>query len=139
LPGFKQYAELPIFYSLGGVYIQASTTEQWGLVVNEAMACGLPVIVSNRCGCVSDLVEEGINGYSYDPYDSSMLEELMFKMASDNCDRVLMRDASSKIIGRWTPETFANNLLQAAEVGMEIQKSNISLLDKIILWMLIQR
>ena len=48
LPGFKQYDELPIYYGLAGAFVHASTTEQWGLVVNEAMACGLPVLVSER-------------------------------------------------------------------------------------------
>ncbi len=45
LQGFKQYAELPVFYGLAKAFIHASTTEQWGLVVNEAMASGLPVLV----------------------------------------------------------------------------------------------
>ncbi len=51
LPGFKQYDELPVYLGLAETFIHASTTEQWGLVVNEAMASGLPVLVSNRCGC----------------------------------------------------------------------------------------
>ena len=50
LPGFRQYDELPAYYGLAGAFVHASTTEQWGLVVNEAMASGLPVLVSNRCG-----------------------------------------------------------------------------------------
>ena len=51
LPGFKQYEELPAWYGLARAFVHASTTEQWGLVVNEAMASGLPVLVSERCGC----------------------------------------------------------------------------------------
>jgi glycosyltransferase involved in cell wall biosynthesis len=47
--------------------VHASTTEQWGLVVNEAMAAGLPVLVSDRCGCAPDLVEVGVNGFTFDP------------------------------------------------------------------------
>jgi 1,2-diacylglycerol 3-alpha-glucosyltransferase len=54
---------------LASAFIQASTTEQWGLVVNEAMASGLPVLVSERCGCAPDLVKNGVNGYTFDPYD----------------------------------------------------------------------
>jgi len=50
LPSFKQYSELPFYYGCAGAFVHASTTEQWGLVVNEAMASGLPVLVSNRCG-----------------------------------------------------------------------------------------
>src|SRR5207247_9691952 len=47
--GFKQIDELPTYYALSGCFILPSTSEPWGLVVNEAMACGLPVLVSSRC------------------------------------------------------------------------------------------
>src|SRR6266436_7294097 len=56
LPGFKQYDELPVYYALANAFVHPSTTEQWGLVVNEAIASGLPVLVSRRCGCAGDLV-----------------------------------------------------------------------------------
>src|ERR1035441_2045622 len=69
LPGFKQYPDLPVYYGLASAFIHASTTEQWGLVVNEAMASGLPVLVSNRCGCATDLVQEGSNGFTFEPVD----------------------------------------------------------------------
>ena len=65
LPGFKQYEELPVYYGLAKAFVHASTTEQWGLVVNEAIASGLPVIVSNRCGCAPELVNG--NGFTFDP------------------------------------------------------------------------
>src|SRR5205814_1916354 len=47
LPGFKPYDELPLYYALANAFVHASTTEQWGLVVNEAIASELPVIVSD--------------------------------------------------------------------------------------------
>ena len=62
LPGFQQYEAMPSYYGLAGAFVHASTTEQWGLVVNEAMAAGLPVIVSDRCGCAPDLVFRARNG-----------------------------------------------------------------------------
>jgi glycosyltransferase involved in cell wall biosynthesis len=77
LPGFKQYDELPAYYGLASAFVHASTTEQWGLVVNEAMASGLPVLVSNRCGCAGDLVQEGVNGFTFDPYNIEQLAEQM--------------------------------------------------------------
>src|SRR5262249_59830905 len=67
MPGFKQYDELPAYYGLASAFVHTSTTEQWGLVVNEAMAAGLPVLVSERCGCGPDLVREGVNGFTFDP------------------------------------------------------------------------
>ena len=69
LPGFKQYDELPAYYGLAGAFVHASTREPWGLVVNEAMAAGLPVLVSERCGCARDLVVSGENGFVFNPAD----------------------------------------------------------------------
>ena len=139
MPGFKQYDELPAYYGLAGAFIQASTTEQWGLVVNEAMAAGLPVLVSNRCGCAPDLVEEGRNGYTFDPYDVDALAGLMRKIAADDCDREVMGQASREIIARWTPQTFAENLCKAAEAAMNAPRPKANLLDKALLWALMRR
>ena len=107
MPGFKQYGELPLYYANAGAFVHASTTEQWGLVVNEAMASGLPVLVSERCGCAPDLVETGRNGYTFDPHDVDALARLMLDMASDACDRAAMGRASREIVARWSPATFA--------------------------------
>lgn len=139
MPGFKQYDELPAYYGLSGAYIQASTTEQWGLVVNESMAAGLPVLVSNRCGCAPDLVEEGRNGYTFDPYDVDTLAELMRKIAADDCDREAMGQASRDIIARWTPQTFAENLCKAAEAALSAPRPQANLLDNLLLWALMRR
>ncbi len=65
--GFVQYAELPDFYGTASAFLLLSTTEQWGLVVNEALASGLPVVVSSRCGCAEELVQEESNGFIVDP------------------------------------------------------------------------
>ncbi|MCF0062386.1 glycosyltransferase family 4 protein [Dyadobacter chenwenxiniae] len=59
------------------VLVLPSKSEPWGLVVNEAMVCGLPVIVSKNCGCVADLVENGVNGFTFDPDSQQELETAM--------------------------------------------------------------
>ena len=51
-------------------------------MVNEAMASGLPVLVSNRCGCAQDLVQEGVNGFTFDPYNVEQLAQLMLKISA---------------------------------------------------------
>ncbi|PPD49815.1 MAG: hexosyltransferase [Methylobacter sp.] len=139
LPGFIQYPKLPIYYGLAEVYIQASTTEQWGLAVNEAMASSLPVLVSNRCGCVSDLVNEGMNGFTFDPYDVNALVELMLRVAADDFDHGAMGTVSREIIDRWTPEVFAINLLKAANAALKAPRPKMTLLDRALLWTLIRR
>ncbi len=96
LRGFKQYDELPVYYALAKVFVHASTTEQWGLVVNEAMASGLPVLVSARCGCALDLVEEGMNGFCFDPVNVRQLANLMLRCANPATDLPGMARASRK-------------------------------------------
>ena len=66
LPG-RPWFRVAEVLALSNVLVLPSTSETWGLVVNEAMVCGLPVIVSNRCGCVPDLVHDGQNGFVFDP------------------------------------------------------------------------
>lgn len=70
--GGHPWNEVPAFLALADALLLPSHFEPWGLVVNEAMVCGLPVIVSNQCGCVNDLVEDGKNGYTFRP--ENMLE-----------------------------------------------------------------
>ncbi len=139
LPGFLQYGELPAYYGLANAFILASISETWGLVVNEAMAAGLPVIVSERCGCAPDLVANGRNGFTFNPFDVDALEELMFKVASDECDCKVMGQASHEIISHWSPEIFANNLLQAARIALDAPPPKVSLLNRLLLWALIHR
>lgn len=119
LPGFKQYDELPAYYGCASTFIHASTTEQWGLVVNEAMASGLPVLVSNRCGCAQDLVRDGVNGFTFDPYNVEHLAEIMFKISAfQDVSLSAFGDASRKIISNWGPERFAEGMSKAVEMAM---------------------
>jgi glycosyltransferase involved in cell wall biosynthesis len=133
LAGFKQYGELPQYYAFAGAFILASMMDPWGLVVNEAMACGLPVLVSERCGCATDLVKPGENGLTFNPEDVEQLAGLMLHVSSSNCDRGKMGQASREIVSRWTLRTFAQGLAQAIVASVERPKSAPSLTDKIIL------
>jgi glycosyltransferase involved in cell wall biosynthesis len=62
--GFVNQSELPALYGASDVFVLPSEHEPWGLAVNEAMCAGLPVVVSREVGCVADLVEDGVNGYT---------------------------------------------------------------------------
>lgn len=134
MPGFKQYEELPAYYAHADAFIHASTTEQWGLVVNEAMASGLPVIVSNRCGCAADLVREGENGWTFDPTNEEQMAELMLRIASDDRIRREMGQKSREIISEWGPDRFASGVKAAVEAALSAPKKKPSLLDHLILW-----
>lgn len=132
LAGFVQYDDLPVFYALAGAFILASTVDQWGLVVNEAMASGLPVLVSERCGCAPDLVEHGSNGFVFDPFDISALSGLMLKVASmDDNNREAMGRAGQARIEAWSPRLFADNMLKLMK-GLQPRK-RAGVIDKLLL------
>jgi glycosyltransferase involved in cell wall biosynthesis len=140
LPGFRQYDELPAYYGLASAFVHASTTEQWGLVVNEAMASGLPVIVSERCGCVPDLVEDGVNGFTFDPYAVQALAALMQRVAAMTEERrAAMARAGQRIIANWGPERFADGLMQAVQAALGQPPRIPSLFDHALLWALARR
>lgn len=137
LPGFKQYEELPEYYASAKGFIHASTTEQWGLVVNEAMASGLPVLVSERCGCARDLVKNGENGFTFDPYDANQLAALMVKISEITEDqRKQMGKRSQEIIADWGPERFARGAMAAVEKALEVGPKKASLFDRCLMRLL---
>jgi 1,2-diacylglycerol 3-alpha-glucosyltransferase len=156
MPGFKQYDELPAYYALASGFVHASTKEPWGLVVNEAMAAGLPVLVSNRCGCAADLMQEGVNGFTFDPYNVEQLAQLMVKISAFEVGRATpcapqsdsepssiihhpsstlmeMGNASRAIIANWGPDRFAEGLKQAVEMALYVGPIRPSLLQRNIL------
>ncbi len=115
--GWQQYADLPRYYGLASALVLPSLSEPWGLVVNEAMAAGLPVLVSNRCGCVPELCHNGVNGYQFDPKDVNWLAYLMRRISSSEVDLERMGQASQRIIANFTPETWADALWDCIQVS----------------------
>jgi len=133
LPGFKQYDELPVYYALANAFVHASTTEQWGLVVNEAIASGLPVIVSERCGCVPELVQD--NGFTFDPMDEHELAAQMLKMTTlPHDERRRLADASYGIAANFSAERFGEGLERAAKVAMELAPRRFGVIDRALLF-----
>jgi 1,2-diacylglycerol 3-alpha-glucosyltransferase len=133
LPGFKQYDELPIYYALAKAFVHASATEQWGLVVNEAIASDLPVIVSNRCGCVPELVRG--NGFTFDPMNEHELASRLFETASLSDDkRKGLGDASRRIAANFGPGRFGEGLKRAARMAIELPRKKFEALERALLF-----
>jgi 1,2-diacylglycerol 3-alpha-glucosyltransferase len=132
LPGFKPYDELPVYYALATAFVHASTTEQWGLVVNEAIASGLPVIVSNRCGCAPELVNG--NGFTFDPSNEDELATRLLEMASlSDQERKHLGDNSYRIAANFAPERFGEGLERAASVAMGVSQKRFGVMDQALL------
>lgn len=125
--GFQQGAALARHYAHAGCFVHPAINEAWGLVVNEAMASGSPVLVSRRCGCAYDLVKDGANGYCFDPYNLEELTHLMTQIAAcSQRELTAMGNASQDLISDWGPDRFGRGLLQAVQAA---QKLNCSKAD----------
>lgn len=107
---FARYDEVPALLALAEGLVLASEVEQWGLVVNEAMAAGCPVMVSRKAGA-AELVRDGETGILAEPDIDGLREGLARLMAAD---RAALARAAAVEIARWGPERFAEGLLGLA-------------------------
>ena len=103
---FQNQSLMPTVYRMADVFVLPSKGpgETWGLAVNEAMASGRPVIVSNKCGSASELIEEGINGYKFEAGNESSLLQSMENMLEQNLS--LMGNVSKNKIAHFNHHTF---------------------------------
>jgi len=114
--GFQPYDAMPAWYARAACLILPSSSEPWGLVVNEAMASGLPVIVSDRCGCADDLVEDGGNGYIFSADNSDSLVKRMTNFDTlSEAGREAMGRRSLEIIARFSPATWTDAVIRLVE------------------------
>jgi glycosyltransferase involved in cell wall biosynthesis len=111
--GFLQQEQLPAYYALADALVFPTHSDTWGLVVNEAMACGLPVISSEVAGSSIDLVRCGWNGFVTHPRDVSGITDAMNKLAGDAELRTYMGLNSRNLISGYTPEACAAGIAEA--------------------------
>lgn len=101
--GFKNQTELSKYYALADILVLPSQEgETWGLVVNEAMCFGLPVIISDVVGCGSDLVKEGINGYIFPVGDIDKLSQRLEDLIENPQKRMDFGEKSFEIIQNYS-------------------------------------
>lgn len=103
--------KLAALYRTADVLVLPSLSEPWGLVVNEAMLCGLPVLVSSRCGCAADLVRPE-TGWTFSPADVDSLASLLVEV-SDLPEALLLemgRAARQRALA-YTPSEIASSII----------------------------
>jgi 1,2-diacylglycerol 3-alpha-glucosyltransferase len=113
--GFVQRDRLTTYYALAEVLILPTYSDPWGLVVNEAMACGLPVIVSQVAGCAADLVKENWNGLLISPGDVPSLTTSMEKIVSSLDARASMGANSARLVSDYSPIEWSRGIVRAIE------------------------
>jgi 1,2-diacylglycerol 3-alpha-glucosyltransferase len=117
LTGWLNYHELPQLYLQATAFILPSTFEPWGLVVNEAMAAGLPIMLSDTCGCLPDLLVEDENGFSFDPYnEADLVQKLNLLNALTDTQIQQFGNRSKGIIQEFSPESWASKVVGCQSV-----------------------
>jgi glycosyltransferase involved in cell wall biosynthesis len=116
-PGYVPYPELPALYAAADLFVHPAREERWGVSVQEALACGLPVIASSRVGAGYDLIEDGGNGFVYPAGDDEALALRIGEALALPSERV--RERSREILARWDYAAVWRGLLEAASRVVE--------------------
>lgn len=116
LPGFLSYDALPDWYALAAALIHPALQEQWGLVINEACAAGLPILCSRTVGACPELVYPQQNGLVFPPEDESAIAQCLIQFHQlDPSTRLEWGQQSQKAVARFSPTAFAEGLMQAID------------------------
>lgn len=113
--GFKNQTELPDYFVIADVFVLPSTDEPWGLIINEAMNFGLPIITTDQVGAGYDLVKDGGNGFVYPVGDIEKLASCLLKLFQNPELKERMGKYSSEIISRWSYNEGDEGILNALE------------------------
>lgn len=135
LPGPIHGDALIAYYAAAGALVLPSLYgETWGLVVNEAMACGLPVLVSEQCGCAETLVHNGINGWRFSPDRPEELTEHMLQISGlSDQDYQKMVSASQELIRPWGIERFVEGAMAAIDACRDVTRGFTSRFDRLLI------
>ena len=111
--GFVQQEELPVYYTSADIFVLPSLSDPWGIVINEAMAFGLPVISTDVAGVTYDLVKDGVNGFVVKAGNSSELYNALKKLCESPELRKKMGKKSLELVKEYTPENWAKSFINA--------------------------
>jgi glycosyltransferase involved in cell wall biosynthesis len=117
--GFINQTEIPKHYAMSDVFVLPSAFDPRATVVNEAMACGLPVILTDRCGPVGDIAREGDNAFVMKFGDRATLTDRLDRLASDPALRRRMGERSREIIDGWNYDAGVRGVADAVAYAVE--------------------
>ena len=113
--GFKNQTRLPTWYRSASVLAVPSEDEPWGLVINEAMCCGVPVITTEEVGAAADLVQDGVTGYLYPCGNVSELEKRLNTVISDARLRDTLSGNCIERMRTWSYREFITGIREALQ------------------------
>ncbi len=117
--GFAPRDEMPRYYALGDVLVLPSRSEIWGLVINEALACGVPVIATDVCGATADLIEEGVNGIIVPARNPNALSQAFARYFAPETDRAVMAERARQSIESFSIARTADAFVDAVSAARE--------------------
>lgn len=140
LPGFRGYSDLPAIYGLSEGCIHVSTSEQWGLVINEAAASGVPVVASSACGATCTLITDGETGFVVDAESRVSIRDGLRRLLNlDTESWAAMARAAERRVADWGPERFANGLMSACHAAEARPERGLAPWDEALLRILAGR
>ncbi len=113
--GFVNQTQLPSTYRAADLFVLPSLFEPFGLVVNEAMLCGLPAAVSERVGARFDLVRPNENGFVFPSGDVDALAEILRQILPDMEKRCRMGAAAKSRMDTWSPREYTDGVVRAVQ------------------------
>jgi len=116
--GFVARTDVPRYYGIANLLVLPSRTEVWGLVINEAMSCGVPVLTTEAVGAVTDLLRDGENGYVVPPRDPAALAEALTRFFDEQTDRAAMGRAARETIQPFTISRMADAFEEAVTCAL---------------------
>jgi glycosyltransferase involved in cell wall biosynthesis len=117
--GFVNQSRLPLVYRAADLLVLPSSHEPWGLVVNEAMACGVPAAVSDRVGAAQDIVEDGKTGFVFPVDDADALTALLAAALRDPQRLSALGDAARCRMAEWSYDRHIDGFLAAVRAAVD--------------------
>lgn len=116
LAGFQNQSSMPFVYAAADLFVLPSkgAWETWGLAVNEAIASGTPVVVSNHVGCQQDLIVDGKTGFVFPAGDVRQLANALRRALSANLEAIVA--AADKQLSAYTYSRASDGVLDAMEI-----------------------
>jgi len=123
--GTKDLSEIAPALLRSTALLLASYSEPWGLVVNEALSYGCPVVVSDHCGCVPELVRDGVTGYSFETGNTAALTAALEAVIELNASRPSVAEHCMRTIAIYTPDEAAAQILKGCTQILNADRESV--------------